>query len=171
MVKAIIAFMLADACLALISIKVPLFRRNSRKWEMESNVQRFCNCFFLPLVIFILCIIVNWYKDTMLPSTMERKLESKEIEYTLVTDIDEIGDSDLVYEIRKESSEDQIRITILDICKELYENNNNINVIYEANGYTIAENKIIIGYVVVREKKYGLLLKFRWVGGYQPSEF
>lgn len=57
----------------------------------------------------------------MLPSTMERKLESKEIEYTLVTDIDEIGDSDLVYEIRKESSEDQIRITILDICKELYE--------------------------------------------------
>lgn len=107
----------------------------------------------------------------MLPSTMERKLESKEIEYTLVTDIDEIGDSDLVYEIRKESSEDQIRITILDICKELYENNNNINVIYEANGYTIAENKIIIGYVVVREKKYGLLLKFRWVDGYQPSEF
>lgn len=162
MVKAIIAFVLADAGLSLISMRVPLFGHHSKKWEKESYLQRFCNCFFLPLAIFLLCIVVMWYRDTKLPNPTERKLESKEIEYALVTSVDEIGDADIVYEIRKESSADQICQIILSICQELNREKNSLYVNCEGNDFIITENEIIIGRVTVSEKKYGLLLEFKW---------
>lgn len=166
MEKAIMAFILADLCLSLIAVKIPLFRQhNSKKWEEETYLQRFCYCFFPSLIGFLLCVAVYSYKSANEPNSMEKALESGEWKYVLVTDINEIGDADIVYEISKGKDENEISQIIADICRTLEKTSDQVEVYFEYTVFMIKDHNVIIGNVAVSEKKYGMLLKFRWGPG------
>lgn len=163
MIKAIIGFALAALVLSLINMKIPLFhRRNVLRWEKQTCLQRFCSTFFPSLIVFVICVMIFSYRNTNSPSDMEQKLESGELNYYLVTDAEEIGEADIVFEIKKDSDSGAICKIIPTICKEYNLTEGTVRVSAENGEYIIRENNVPIGNVTVSEKEFGLLLKFKW---------
>lgn len=162
MIKMIIAFMIGDLLLSLLATKIPLFRRNSKKWEQETHVQRFSTVFFLPLIVFIIIVMIQNYNASGSPSDYEKMLERGEMDYFLVTAASEIGNADIVYEIKKEAGQNEICEIISDICMELNKAGSGVYVYMENGEYIIRDNEVSVGRVIVSEKEYGKLLKFMW---------
>lgn len=163
MIKAIICFALVDMVLSLIATKIPLFRRrNSLRWERETPLQRFCNVFFLSLIIFVICVGVISWRESNSPSRLEKMLESGEEQYFLVSNVNEIGDADIVFEIKRDSTQKEICEMIPTICKEWGLTGDGVCVYPENEKFIIMDNNVQIGSVTVAEKEFGLLLKIKW---------
>lgn len=162
MLKAVIAFTLCDFFLSLIAIRIPLFRRRSKKWKEETYLQRFCAVFFPSLIAFVILVVVSNYKSANMPSDFEKMLDRGDMAYYLITDLDEIGNADIVFEIKKDSDQQKICEIISCICKELNRASSDVCVYPKNEEFVIMDHNETVGIVTVFEKKYGLLLKFIW---------
>lgn len=162
MLKVIIIFTLADICLSLVSIKIPLFRRNSKRWEEETYLQRFCNSFFVPLIVFVFLVMINSYRDAASPSRAEKMLNNDEVKYYLISDVNKIGNADIVYEIKKGTGQEEICAIISSICKELNKGSDDVYAYYEKEEFIIMDNGLYIGKAAISEIRYGTLLRFIW---------
>jgi hypothetical protein len=79
--------------------------------------------------------------------------------YCLVTDPKEIGDADFVYEIKSETSQEDICEIISDICKDLKKGNDSVYSRYENGEFIIISDNITIGRVDIYDKTTTTLLK------------
>ena len=101
MIKVIIGFAIGAAILSLLSMIVPFGvpATQQKKWENQTYLQRFCSTFLGPLIFFVLILGVLGYRENHLPDSIEQAIQRNEIEYALVTDLDEIEGYDIVYMI------------------------------------------------------------------------
>lgn len=170
MIKMIIVFIIVDAILSLIYIKVPfhsqrylVFRPDAiKKWEQKSYIRRYCECFFAVLAVFLICISVNYYNEVNNPSSFEQMLIDGEIEYTFSSNEKDVGDGDIAFEIKQGQSSDQICKIIADICGVLQRGSDNLDVHMEDGEYIIMDGNVQIGRVTTFDSKFGEWLRFYW---------
>lgn len=172
MMKMIIIFIIVDAILSLIYVKVPfhtqrylIFRPDAiKKWEQKSYIRRYCECFFPVLVVFLICISVNYYHENNTPTGFEQMLIDGEAEYLAVFGEDYDGDADAAFEIKQGQSSDKICEIISSICREdyIHKGNDNVNVYAEGGEYVIMDGNVNIGKVTTIDRKFGVVLRFYW---------
>lgn len=162
MIKAFVAVVISCFLLSLLAMKIPIFRRDSKRWKTETCKQRFCNCFFRPIIAFIVIMIISSYQEANAPTWFEEELESGEMEYYQIRDESEVDNFDIVYEIQKGSDQERTCEMIETICRDLDKGSSKNKVYSENDGYIIKENGAIVGIVAVFEKPHGILLKFNW---------
>lgn len=162
MIKVVIGFAIGAAILSLLSMIVPFGvpATQQKKWENQTYLQRFCGTFLGPLIFFVLILGVLAYRENHLPDSIEQAIQRNEIEYALVTDLDEIEGYDIVYMINKDSKSEQITQIIQRICQDLEMGNGQLDVSYEKNIYSVTKNGEDIGKVTVFKRKDVSLLKF-----------
>lgn len=162
MIKVVIGFAIGAAILSLLSMIVPFGvpATQQKEWENQTYLQRFCGTFLGPLIFFVLILGVLTYRENHLPDSIEQAIQRNEIEYALVTDLDEIEGYDIVYMINKDSKSEQITQIIQSICQDLEMGNGQLDVSYEKNIYLIKKNGEDIGKVTVFKRKDVSLLKF-----------
>ena len=163
MLQAILAFTLFVFFLSLLNMVVPLSARvNGKQWENQTYKQRFCSSFFPVVIVFILIMVVNDYRRTHTPSFVEEMLENGQIEY-IITHNEKFEYADLLCEIKKDSSQEDICRIITDICKAREMGSDSLNVYYDGERYyVIMDDKVRIGKVTTSELRFGTLLVFTW---------
>ena len=172
MVKAIIAFIIADFAVSLLHIKIPfhsqrflIFRPGAVKsWEQKSYIRRFCECFFLSLAVFMICLLANYYHEVNNPTDFEQMLIDGEAEYLVVFGDEYIGDADTALEIKQGHSPDKISKIISNICKEdyMHKGSESLYVYAEGDEYIIMDGDVNIGKVTTLDRKFGVVLRFYW---------
>lgn len=162
MFNVIIGFVMGVVILSLLSMIVPfgVSALHQKKWENQTYLQRFCSTFFGPLIFFVLCLGVFEYKESHLPDYMEQAVQRNEVEYALVTDLNEIEGYDIVYMINKDIEPEQIIKIIQSICQDLGIENDQLDISYKNNIYLIVKNEEKIGQASVFKRKHVSLLKF-----------
>lgn len=63
---------------------------------------------------------------------------------------------------KKDAEQEDICDIISNICKELHKGSGAIYVYFVNEEFIIMDNNVTIGNVTASEKKYGILLKFKW---------
>jgi hypothetical protein len=143
---------------SLIQMKVPLFGRNHKRWEKQNYIQRFSSVFFPIFIALVILFLFNEYKTAQSP-TMNEQMLMNGTKYCLVTDLNEIGDADFAYEIKSETSQDNICEIISEICKDLKKGNDSVYARYENGEFIIVSDNITIGRVDIYDKTTTTLLK------------
>lgn len=172
MLQVIIIFIIVDIILSLLYVKIPFFSQRYmifrpgtvQKWEQKSYIQRFCECFFTALAVFIICISVNYHHEINSPTDYEQMLINGEAEYLAVFGEDYDGDADVAFEIKQGHSPDKICKIIASICSEdyIHKERDNLNVYAEGEAYVIMDGNVNIGKVTTIERKFGVVLRFYW---------
>ncbi len=88
-------------------------------------------------------------------------------EYCLVTNANEIGDADFVYEIKRDKSEEDICAIISSICKSLKIGTGSVYVKYENGAFVILNNNAIVGRAVTYDKSMTTLIRFYFESKYR----
>ncbi len=158
MVNTILGFLFISICVSLIQMKIPLFGRNSKQWEKQNYVQRFCVTFFPVFFALLILFLLNEYRRAQLP-TMNEEMLMNGAAYCLVTDPDEIGDADFVYEIKRGNSQADICEMIANICIDLKKGNGSAYARYENGEFIIISSGTTIGRATTYDKTTTTLLK------------
>ena len=172
MMKMIIIFIIVDAILSLIYVKIPFhtqrylaFRQDAiKKWEQKSYIRRFCECFFPVLVVFLIGLTLNYRHESNTPTGFEQMLIDGEAEYLAVFGEDYDGDADAAFEIKQGQSSDKICEIISSICREdyIHKGSDNLNVYAEGENYVIMDGNVNVGKVTTIDRKFGVVLRFYW---------
>lgn len=165
MAKVIIGFIIADFVLSLICAKIPLFTRNSKRWEQKTYFRRFSEGFFPVLIVFLICLFIDYYHEVNNPTGFEQMLIDGDAEYLVVFGDDYVGDADVALEIKQGHSPDRICKIISSICKEdyIHKGSDALNVYAEGEEYVIMDGNVNIGRVTTFDRKFGMVLRFYWM--------
>ena len=172
MLQVIIIFIIADIIVSLLYVKFPFFSQRFmvfrpgtiQKWEQKSYIRRFCECFFPALVVFLICISINYHHESNSPTGFEQMLIDGEAEYLAVFGEDYDGDADAAFEINQGYSSGEICKIISRICREDYisKGSDNLDVYAEGEEYVIMDGNVTIGKVTTFDRKFGVVLRFYW---------
>lgn len=162
MIKLLAVFIAVDILFSTASVKVPIFRVDSKRWGKETGIQRFCKSFFPPLIVFLIIITAIEVKENTAISDAEKMLEQGESQYFLISDPEEIKGADLVYEVNRDLVPEEVCAIIEEIYKKILKESSNAKVTYNGNNYYIKNNGILSGEVITSKKKYGMYLYFTW---------
>ena len=158
MINTILWFLFISISVSLIQVKIPLFGRNSKRWENQNYIQRFCTTFFPIFFALVILFLLNEYRTAQMP-TMNEKMLMNGTEYCLVTDPNEIKDADFAYEIKRGRSQEDICKIISNICRDLKKGNGTAYARYENGEFFIISNNITIGQAAIYDKETTALLK------------